>query len=125
MVLLLIRYSLSFNSLIAVIVGQEESAVEGNGKLLATLDTFGPTFTFSLDIWLPKFSFGFNAGLVNFKCGSSNDDLDIVYFTYNGGNFNIIVKSGGVGWNPTEYNYPVQEWFNVLWTLYKEWVVHG
>ena len=106
-------------SILTVIVGQEESTV-GNGNHLATLDTFGPTFAFSLDLWLPKFSFGFNGGLFGFQCDSSDDDLFISDMTYNGGTFNIVVRSGGVGWWPTHYNYPVQEWFNVFMTLYKE-----
>ena len=98
-----------------VIVGQEESAV-GNGKVLAILDTFGPTFAFSLDLWLPKFSFGYNGGLLNID-GSGP------YLNYQAGAFGIGVTSGGMGYRPgIAYNYPVQEWFNVFMTIYKEWV---
>ena len=97
----------------SVIVGQEEAAV-GNGKVLANLDTWGPTFAFSLDIWLPKFSFGHNAGLFHFE-GT------VPHLEYKDGAFGLAM-SGAVGYQKVAYNYPVQEWFNVIMTLYKEWV---
>ena len=113
-----------------VLIGEEMDV--GYGNKLTTLATWGPTFSFSLDLYLTvSETSGLSMGLIRFENEPANYGkfgCAIPSLTYiKGGGYHGLGHSMQYDVNDlwgedSDYDFPLNTWFNVFISLYKDQV---
>ena len=103
-----------------VLVGKDPVDVVDGNKLF-TLPTWGPTFSFSLDILLTlNDTQGRNRGIIRFENYPANygqPGSHIPSLAHRSGGLKVGMYYGDLWSHTVNYHVPINQWFNVFMTL--------